>query len=69
VDTTTTAVTSAAATALRTAASLTVDDALQSQSTTSAGLTSSVAAERLVSTGPNAVRTHHLSAWSVLLAS
>jgi len=68
VDTTTTAGRSTAVTSLRTAASLAVEDALVALASGSAGLSSVDAAARLASIGPNAVRTHHVSAWSVLLA-
>ena len=55
-------------TSLAVDAALRVEDVLTALATTTDGLTSAQAAGLLSSVGPNAVRTHHVGAWSVLLA-
>jgi len=48
------------------AAQLPVEEVLDQLKTGSAGLASGEAARRLAAVGPNAVRTHEASGWSVL---
>lgn len=51
---------------VRLAAARSVNEVVKGLQTGPAGLTSAEAAARLATYGPNAVRTHHVSAWSVL---
>ncbi len=49
-----------------TVAAASVEEVLARLDSSSAGLSSAEASARLVRSGPNAIRTHHVSAWAVL---